>query len=159
MNRPFTYVMFFLCCFQLKAQEASKSIDYSLDVNYFKGNITVHNKGVLHLISGHPEGVILGWSKKTFGNQRWEQEYNYPDFGTSIIYQDLKSDALGKNFGLYGHYNFYFLNRNVMFRIGQGVAITTNPYHRVNNHKNIAFGSKLLSSTYLMLNYKKGKSF
>ena len=42
-----------------------------------------------------------------------------------------------------------------MFRIGQGLAFTTNPYDKINNHKNIAFGSKFMSSTYAMLNYKK----
>ena len=42
-----------------------------------------------------------------------------------------------------------------MLRIGQGIAHTSNPYDRIDNPKNIAFGSTLLSSTYLMLNYKK----
>ena len=56
-------------------------------------------------------------------------------------------------------YNFYFLKRHVMLRIGQGLAYTTNPYDKVDNHKNIAFGSRLLSSTYLMLNYKKERLF
>jgi hypothetical protein len=42
-----------------------------------------------------------------------------------------------------------------MLRIGQGLAFTTNPYDKINNHKNIAFGSKFMSSTYVMLNYKK----
>ena len=46
-----------------------------------------------------------------------------------------------------------------MFRIGQGVAYNTNPYDKLDNHKNIAFGSHLLSSTYVMLNYKKERLF
>jgi len=98
---------------------------------------------------------ILSWNKKTFGNNAWEQRYNYPDYGVSFIYQDLKNDILGNNFGLYAHYNFYFFKRNLMFRIGQGLAHTSNPYDRIENPKNIAFGSTLLSSTYVMLNYKK----
>jgi len=63
--------------------------------------------------------------------------------------------VLGNNYALYGHYNIYFLKRNLMLRIAQGLAFTSNPYHRDNNHKNIAFGSKFMSSTYIMLNYKK----
>lgn len=159
MNRFLICLLSVISYFQLWSQEVTKSNDYSLDVNYFRGNITVHNKSILHLISGHPEGVIIGWSKKTFGEQRWQQEYNYPDFGTSVIYQNLKSEVLGNNFGVYGHYNFYFFNRKMMFRIGQGLAYTSNPYHREDNHKNNAFGSKLLSSTYAMLNYKKEHLF
>ena len=38
-----------------------------IDVNYFKGNIALHNNDILHLIQGHPEGLIVSWNKKTFG--------------------------------------------------------------------------------------------
>ena len=138
----------------LFSQEKNNSNTY-LDVNYFSGNIALHNNDILHLIKGHPEGVILSWNKKTFGEEAWQQRFNYPDYGTSFIYQDLKNDVLGENYGLYAHYNFYFFKRNLMFRIGQGIAYTTNPYDKLENHKNIAFGSHLLSSTYVMLNYKK----
>lgn len=126
-----------------------------VDVNYFRGNIALHNNEILHLIKGHPEGVILGWNKKTYGFEEWEQRFNYPDYGFSFAFQNMKNDVLGNNFSLYAHYNFYFLKRNLMFRIGQGIAHNTNPYHRETNFKNVAFGSKFGSSTYIMLNYKK----
>jgi hypothetical protein len=126
-----------------------------LDVNYFYGNVARHNDDILHLISGHPEGLIVSYSKKTFGHEEWEQQYNYPDYGVSFTYQNLKNEFLGENYGLYAHYNFYFLKRNLMFRIGQGLAVTTNPYNRETNFRNVAFGTRLLSSTYIMLNYRK----
>lgn len=126
-----------------------------IDINYFKGNIAVHNKDILHLINGHPEGVLLSWNKKTYGFNDWEQRYNYPDYGVSFAYQNLKNDVLGNNYSLYAHYNFYFFKRNLMFRFGQGLAYTTNPYDKVENFRNIAYGSKILSGTYFMLNYKK----
>ena len=136
------------------SQERVPSDSY-FDLNYFSGNIALHNNDILHLITGHPEGVIFSWNKKTFGNEAWEQRFNYPDYGASFIFQNLRNEVLGKNYGLYAHYNFYFFKRNLMLRLGQGVAYTTNPYDKVENHKNIAFGSHLLSSTYVMLNYKK----
>jgi hypothetical protein len=136
------------------SQEKTTTSSY-FDINYFKGNIALHNNDILHLIKGHPEGVILSWNKKTFGNKDWEQRYGYPDYGVSFIYQNLKNDVLGNNFSLYAHYNFYFFKRNLMFRVGQGLALTTNPFDKVDNHKNIAFGSTILSSTYIMLNYKR----
>lgn len=151
--RLLAYLLVFY--YQIAAQEQASTSSYNLDINYTSGNITLHNDGILHLITGHPEGVIIGVNRKTFGKERWQQEYKYPDLGASFIYQDLKNEHLGKNIGLYGHYNFYFFNRNLMFRIGQGVALTSNPYNRETNHKNNAFGSKLLSSTFLMLNYRK----
>jgi len=126
-----------------------------IDVNYFKGNIALHNNDILHLIKGHPEGVIVSYNKKTFGKNSWEQRFNYPDYGMSFAFQNLKNDVLGNNYSLYAHYNFYFLKRNLMFRIGQGLAFTTNPYDKETNYRNNAFGSRIMSSTYVMLNYKK----
>ncbi|WP_248722123.1 acyloxyacyl hydrolase [Seonamhaeicola sp. ML3] len=130
-----------------------------LDVNYFKGNIALHNSDILHLIQGRPEGVIISWNKKTFGFKEWEQRYNFPDYGVSFAYQNLKNEVLGTNYSLYAHYNFYFFKRHVMMRIGQGVALTSKPYDRETNFRNIAFGTKLLSSTYVMLNYKRERIF
>ena len=46
-----------------------------------------------------------------------------------------------------------------MMRIGTGLAYTTNPYDKENNFRNIAFGTQILSSTILMLNYKKERIF
>ncbi|WP_224483903.1 acyloxyacyl hydrolase [Robertkochia aurantiaca] len=130
-----------------------------LDVSYFTGNIARHNDDILHLITDHPEGVIVGWNRKTNGEKEWEQLYGYPDYGFSFSYQDLKNEFLGENYALYAHYNFYFFNRNLMMRIGQGLALTTEPYDKAENFRNIAFGTRLMSSTYFMLNYKRERIF
>lgn len=128
-----------------------------LDFNYFKGNIALHNNDILPLITGHPEGFIVSWNKRTFGEKDWEQRYNYPDYGLTFSFQDFKNSTLGSNYGLYAHYNFYFLKRNLMFRIGQGLAFASNPYDKIDNPKNVAFGSDILSTTMVMLNYKKDR--
>ena len=152
MRSFLTYVFCFLYAISFSQHKEHTSY---FDVNYFKGNIALHNNEILHLIKGHPEGVIVGWNKKTYGFNDWEQRFNYPDYGFTFAYQNLKNDVLGNNYSLYAHYNFYFLNRNLMFRIGQGFAHNTNPYHKETNYKNVAFGSKFGSSTFVMLNYKK----
>jgi hypothetical protein len=144
---------FLVCSAIVFSQE--KQYTSTFDVNYFKGNIALHNNDVLHLINGHPEGVFLSWNKKTYGNEDWEQRYNYPDYGLSFAYQSFNNDVLGNCASLYAHYNFYFFNRNIMFKIGQGIGYTSKPYDKETNYRNIAFGTKLLSSTLMMLNYKK----
>ncbi|WP_461532309.1 acyloxyacyl hydrolase [Sinomicrobium sp.] len=151
------YIVFILVAqVFVSAQEKAESRHFSsVDINYFYGNIALHNKDIRHLVTGHPEGFILSWNKKTFGFEGWEQYYNYPDYGVSFAYQNLKNSALGENYALYGHYNFYFFKRNLMLRLGQGLAYATSPYDREENYRNVAFGSRLLSSTYLMLNFKK----
>lgn len=156
MRRLICAVLFFTSV-TLFAQEGTNNSYF--DLNYIRGNISLHNNDLLHLIKGHPEGFIFSWNKKTFGDETWQQRYNYPDYGASFIYQDLKNDVLGHSYGIYGHYNFYFFKRNVLFRVGQGLAYNTNPYDKYNNPKNVALGSHILSSTYFMLNYKKENLF
>ncbi len=149
----FLSFLILLCVTFSKAQQEKDP--YTLEANYFYGNIAEHSNDISHLIAAHPSGVMLSFNQKTFGKNAWESRFNYPDYGASFIYQDFKNETLGENYGLYAHYNFYFLKRHLMFRVGQGLSYNTNPYDRVSNFRNNAFGSDLLSSTYLMLNYKK----
>ena len=145
-------VLMFSVCFVFSQD---KTHSYSLEVNQFYGSILKHNPDISHLITDHPNGIILSYNKKSYGFEDWESRYNYPDVGYSFIYQDMRNEHLGENYSLYAHYNFYFLKRNLMFRIGQGIAYTTKPYDKETNFKNNAYGSDLLSTTYMMLNYRK----
>ncbi len=86
--------------------------------------------------------------------QAWERRYNYPNVGFSLSYQDLKNEHLGENFGAYAHLGFYFLNRHLLLKVGQGLAVTTNPYHPDDNYRNNAYGSRLLSSTIFTGNFQ-----
>ncbi|WP_298495703.1 acyloxyacyl hydrolase [uncultured Algibacter sp.] len=148
------YLCVFCLVFSFSFSQDKTHTSY-IDINYFRGNIALHNNDILHLIKGHPEGYILSWNKKTYGFKEWEQRYNYPDYGFSYAYQNLKNNVLGNVASVYAHYNFYFFKRNLMFRVGQGIAYAENPYHKEDNFRNIAYGSHLMSSTYAMLNYKK----
>ena len=155
--RVFLLIIFFSeFCF---AQDGEKLVNYTFDANAFYGSIILHNPDISHLIAKHPEGLILGYNRKTYGSEDWEQWYNYPDLGASFIYQRSNNPTLGDNLGLFAHFNFYFLKRNVQLRIGQGVSYATNPYDRIENFRNNAYGSRLLSSTFLMLNYHKENIF
>jgi hypothetical protein len=156
MKQRLTYILCFF--FSVVFSQDNKSSS-TLDANYFYGSILEHNPDISHLITNHPTGFILGYSRKTFGLNPWESRYNYPDWGFSFIYQDMKNYHLGENYSVYAHFNFYFLKRNLMFRIGQGIAYTTKPYDKVDNYANNAYGSDLMSTTFVMLNYKKEDIF
>ena len=151
------FLVFFLTTSFVFSQEKSK--DFLVDANYFYGTILRHNKDISHLVKAHPDGFIVGFNRKTYGAERWQQEYNYPDWGFSFVHQNANYDVLGENYGLYGHFNFYFLKRNLFLRIGQGIAYNTHPFDLEANFKNNAYGTRLLSSTYLMLNYNKQNLF
>ena len=135
---------------QLFAQENRQ---YSVEANYFYGNIVEHSPAISHLITHYPEGILLSFSKKTFGENAWERRYNYPELGVTFTYQDLKNQYLGENYGLYAHMGFYFLKRHFLLKVGQGLAYATNPYDPDTNYQNNAFGSPVLSTTYLSGNF------
>ncbi|MEO1010689.1 MAG: acyloxyacyl hydrolase [Bacteroidota bacterium] len=145
-----------LHCF---SQEGDSTKRYVLDASQFYGSVLLHNTDISHLIRNHPGGIILGFNRKRYGHEDWEARFNYPDTGFSFVYQDMNNATLGRNFGLYAHYNFYFFKRYLQFRVGQGIAYTTDPYDREANFRNNAYGSHILSSTYAMLNFHKESIF
>jgi len=130
-----------------------------LQADTFYGNVLRQNPDAHVLIQGHPTGFFLSYNKRSFGEEAWQDHYNYPDFGYSFGYQDYKSDIVGKLYSVYGHYNFYFFNREnknqLIFRTGIGLAYNTNPYDKETNNKNTAFGTSLNSSTYFKLYYQR----
>jgi len=148
-------LLFLLMTTVCLSQESKELRKYTLDASQFYGSVLLHNPDISHLITNHPGGVILSYNRKTYGDEEWQELYNYPDVGYSFIYQDMNNETLGKNYSLYAHYNFYFFKRNMQLRVGQGIAYTANPYDKETNFRNNAYGSDFLSSTYLMFNYHK----
>lgn len=128
---------------------------FSVDADYFTGSILEHNPDISHLIIDHPSGVIFSLNRKTYGYNEWESRYNFPDWGFTFVYQDLKNPILGENYAVLAHFNWYFLKRSITFGIGQGIAYASNPYDPETNFNNNAFGSRLLATTLIRLNYVK----
>lgn len=141
-------------CFYLDGQNLEKT-NIAWDFTYANGTILEHNSDIGGLIKGRTHKAILRYNRVTDGRNEWEQRYNYPDWGFSLSFQDMGNPDLGQNFGLYGHYTFYFFNRSMAMTIGQGISYNTNPYDAQANFRNIAYGSNLLASTYVDIRYKR----
>ena len=137
----------------------SQSNSTYFQADYFYGNLIGQNPDAAVLLQGHPTGMFLSYNIRTTGKQEWESSFNYPDYGISLGYQDYHSKIAGKLYSLYGHYNFYFTNRSsanqLILRTGIGLAYNTNPYDKVKNNKNTAFGTHLNSSTYFKLYFQR----
>jgi hypothetical protein len=58
-----------LCCLCGMSFAQEKEHTSYIDINYFKGNIALHNNDILHLITGHPEGFIISYNKKNLWSQ------------------------------------------------------------------------------------------
>lgn len=153
MQKHFNIIVLLFAFLPIYAQDTPKQ--YSVDVNYYYGSILPHSEKISHLITEHPEGIFVSAQEKTFGNEEWESRMNYPDFGVTFHYQNNKNETLGDLYGLFAHYNFYFLKRNLQLRIGQGVAYNTNPYDKEENYRNSAFGSHFMPASFFMLNFQK----
>ena len=149
----FNLIIIFFFSSMLFSQEENPSS--FIDLNFFYGNVAIHKNDILHLASSHPSGFIISWNKRTNGSKPWHQRYNYPDYGFSITLQNFNNEILGKNYGLNAHYNFYLLKRRLMLRVGTGIAYVENPFNRETNFRNNAFGSRLVNSPYMMINYSK----
>lgn len=149
-------ILLFFCAYvtALFSQEEERK-PFSLEADYFYGSILEHNPDIAHLITEHPAGIILSYNRKTYGFNDWERRYRYPDWGFTFTYQDMKNYYLGENYGLYGHYNWYFFDRNLVIRLGQGVAYATKPYDAETNFINNAYGTSFLSTTFLKANFVK----
>ncbi|GAK99105.1 hypothetical protein JCM19314_3136 [Nonlabens ulvanivorans] len=138
-----------------QTNEPAVSSSFSIDASYYYGAVLQHNSDISHLITGHPEGVILRYNERTYGEKEWQSLYGFPDFGFTFSYQDLKNRSLGEAFGAYAHYNFYAFHRQLQYSIGTGIAYMTNPYDPVTNFRNVAYGTRFTSATYLQANYRK----
>ncbi len=132
---------------------------YSVETSYFYGSILEHNLDISHLITDFPTGVIVSLNKKTYGYNEWEGRFNFPDWGVTMIYQDMKNPFLGKNISIYGHFNFYFLKRHLSLGVGQGIAYASKIYDPETNFNNNAYGSRILSSTLVRVNLVKENLF
>lgn len=138
---------------------AQQKDTYAVEAAFLRGNVLPHNEDMYHLINGHPEGVMISVLKRTHGSEEWQKEYNFPDYGAFFLHQDFKSEPLGVCYGAGVFYNFYFLNRHLQLRLAEGIGFTTNPYNKVDNSKNKAFGTRMMDNTNIGLSYNNQNLF
>lgn len=141
--------MFPILVFSQKKSETS-----AIEATFFRGNVLLHTQDLGHFL-GHPQGAMINFLQQTHGAKEWHKAYNYPDYGAYFMYQDFNNEILGKMYSAGLNYNFYFLNRSVQLKIAEGIALATNPYNKITNSKNTAFGTNITANTNIALSYKK----
>ena len=149
--RKFSFILF-LFSFTVFGQKNNDT--NALEVSFLHGNVIPHTKDLYHL-QGHPDGLMLSFIKQTHGKDEWHSAYRFPDYGVYLEYQNFNNDFLGKVYAAGVLYNFYFFNRSLELKVAQGVGYATNPYDKIENSKNKAFGSTLMANTIFGLFYKK----
>lgn len=159
MRNVFFSLSFLGCLFLFMGVSAYAQENWSASVQMYQGAILPHSKNISHLITHKPTGFLVSLNHRTTGDKEWHHTYRFPEIGLSFHTQNNHNEELGDLYGLYGHYNFYFLDRRMQFRVGQGISYATNPFDKETNYRNMAYGSKFMPSTYFMLSYDQPRIF
>ena len=143
----------------MQAQETS-IVDKRVGVDVFKGFIFKHKEQINHLITDHPVGFRVSIDRKYYGDQAWQQRFNYPDAGITLVYLDYKDSRLGKSLGAIPHYNFYFRKKKeapgqLKLKTGLGLGYNTNKYHREDNNKNNALSTDINFGMIVQAEYER----
>lgn len=131
----------------------------TISLSHGYGTILEHNPDIAHLITGHPHAVVASYARHTYGEKEWQARFNYPDWGVAVAYQDMRNFYLGEAYSAYGFFNFYFLNRHLQVKVGQGLGYMTKPFDPVTNFRNNAYGTTITSSTLLGAHLRKENVF
>lgn len=156
MNVRILFVLILFLSFGVT--QAQNRID-GLHATYFFGKVIKHKPEMSHLVQGPTHGFSLSYDRFLTGEKEWHQYYNYPSFGVSFVYQNMGAEQLGNIYSLYPHYKFYFLKRRMNLKFGLGLGYITNPFDKIDNPKNVAFGSKLTASVLFELSYQSQRLF
>ena len=117
---------------ELNLTEISYKLDYS---------------SVAHLSNQHMPGFELDFTKQTYGKKQWQQEYNYPQIGYSLIYYSFNPQKpVGNALALFIHAgkNFYKTKRsNLQWRLGFGNAYVERRFNVESNFKNNVISQRI----------------
>ncbi|MDR0365200.1 MAG: acyloxyacyl hydrolase [Bacteroidales bacterium] len=127
-----------------KKAEATFPSPVSLRANYHYGFTISHNPNSRFFNDKHFSTYELAIVKQTIGNTFWEQSFNYPAYGISLMYSELGNPKyLGRLIGLYPFMDFPMTSRNsrvqFLFAVGLGIGVGTKPFNIRTNHKNVIY--------------------
>lgn len=119
----------------------------NLGLKAHKGFIWVHRENMGHLVKGHPNIFELTVALPTYGEKHWQQIYQYPEVGLSLLYVDMANPKqLGAAYSIIPNINFPLSKNNrvsLSLRAGVGAGYLTRKYDRLGNHKNNAYSTAL----------------
>jgi hypothetical protein len=141
-------LILFLLAPTLAFPQFTPGLNKTIGLEVFEGFILKHKPQISHLITNHPVGFRVTFDKKVYGDNAWEQRYNYPDMGMTFVYMDYRNPVLGKTLGLIPHINFYLRGKKeaksqIQFKMGFGMGYSTTKYNPETNNKNNVISTDL----------------
>lgn len=155
--RILCFVFILFSCLQSTAQRSPGRPTYLLTVRSHYGFIWGYSPEVEHLARQHMPGIELNITKQTNGNKAWEQEYNYPQIGYSLVYYVFdREKPVGNALAAYIHAgkNFYKTKRtNLQWRLGYGLGYVEKRFDIENNYQNLLISQRISFTINGQLNF------
>jgi len=138
-------VLFLFLSASLSAQDEPQH-DFIISAQGHAGYILGQHNYINYLIKGHIYAGEINYMFRTNGKKQWQQIHNYPEIGICGVHIYLaNNEQLGTVEALYPYTNIRLNKQSkklaTNLRLGFGLAYVTNPFNRVENHKNNVIGT------------------
>lgn len=154
MKRIFTILLFALSI-SIFSQE--KLTNWQLI--YSAGSSIKHKQSMGHLVTSHPQNLLLSWAKTSDTTTIWRKRFNYPDTGVTLLYQQFNNEKLGNMTAVSYFTSHYIRNRNAknQFNIdtGFGLGVADTYFDFEKNNQNNAVSSRFIYNQYFKFNYRR----
>jgi len=145
-----TFVVVFGMFSAAQAQENSgptqNRVTYSVGAIPQYGFIISHRSVMREVIKGHANAATLYLERAGSNQKDWEKLYGNPKTGLSFWIADLGNpEQLGTAMSLSPFVRFHFVDRkkfSLDLKIDIGLGYIQKPFDRIENHKNMAIGSR-----------------
>ncbi|MDQ3191073.1 MAG: acyloxyacyl hydrolase [Bacteroidota bacterium] len=130
-----------------------------MSANYHKGFLIPEYQNFNYISNDYIKSFNLSISKKTRGENDWEQLFKYPEYGMSIFYSTLGNDEIhGREIALYPYFQVNLISKNnfnFYKQIGFGLNYVSRKFNLQDNYLNISVGSHVN----FHFNYKLGINY
>ncbi len=146
-------------CFSSLLLMASGQGDGWISASASHGFFIPHRESLPQLLTGHANGLTIGYSRQVDGSDDWHHHFKGPERGISFLAMDMGNrEELGFIYSLYPHLDLPMMvnekNNGLGVRFGVGFSYLNKRYDRDENFFNQAIGSHINYSILVGLRYR-----
>lgn len=142
----------------IKAENFLKENNIQIEARMHYGFLLSHHLE-LNRFNSHFPMYEISFQKLTYGQNRWEQKYDYPRVGFSFLYSDMGGfKEIGNAYAAFPFINFPLFRKKentINLRLGLGFAWLENKFDNIINYKNFAIGSHLNLIANIQFEYRR----
>ena len=145
-----------LITFQAFSQNKSTYFN-AVEATFFYGKPIEHDKSLRTAIQGNAVGFLLSYNTVSKKINEFDNLYNNPVRGYSLLYENFNSTILGEVYAGFRHFTYNLTPKKklpLLFTSGFGLAYATTPFNSITNNQNFAFGSHILVSAFINFKYQ-----